>query len=165
MITQRCKLNLIPGIVLPRINAVQYDYGSRVLEFPIWDGEQRFTLTGAMSARIQGTKPDRLGFDYAATIDTTNNIITANLTQQMTVISGEVVCGIVLMKSGERIGTLSFVLDVQPSALNDQTSTSQSDLPDIIDQARSNMLAAAASATEAKSYAEGGKIYKNSIQY
>ena len=156
MITQRCNLNLVPGIVLPRIHVVQYDYGSRVLEFPIWDGEQRFTLTGAMSARIQGTKPDRLGFDYAATIDTSNNIVTADLTQQMTVIRGEVVCGIVLMKSNERIGTLNFILDVQPAALNDDTSTSESVLPDIIDQARANMLAAAASATEAKSYAEGG---------
>ena len=156
MITQSCNLNLVPGIVLPRINVVQYDYGSRVLKFPIWDGEQRFTLTGAMSARIQGTKPDRLGFDYAATIDTSNNIVTADLTQQMTVIRGEVVCGIVLMKSNERIGTLNFILDVQPAALNDDTSTSESVLPDIIDQARANMLAAAASATEAKSYAEGG---------
>lgn len=156
MITQSVKLNLIPGIVLPRLNAVQYDYGSRVLEFPIWNGEQRFALTGAMTARIQGTKPDRLGFDYAATVDTTNNKIVADLTQQMTVVKGEVICEIVLFKSNERIGTLNFVLDIQPAALNDETSTSQSDLPDIIDLARANMLAAAASATEAKSYAEGG---------
>jgi len=156
MITQSTNLNLIPGKVLPRVNAVQYDYGSRILEFPIWNGEQRFILTGAMTARIQGTKPDRLGFDYAATVDTTNNIITADLTDQMTPISGEVMCEIVLKKSNERIGTLNFVLVVQPAALNDQTSTSKSDLPDIIALAEEQMHAAAASATKAQSYAEGG---------
>ena len=156
MITQSTNLNLIPGKVLPRVNAVQYDYGSRILEFPIWNGEQRFILTGAMTARIQGTKPDRLGFDYAATVDTTNNIITADLTNQMTPISGEVMCEIVLKKSNERIGTLNFVLVVQPAALNDQTSTSKSDLPDIIALAEEQMHAAAASATKAQSYAEGG---------
>ena len=156
MITQIIKLNLVPGKVLPRANVVQYDVGSRNLEFQIWDGEQRFILTGAMTARIQGTKPDRLGFDYAATVDTTDNIITADLTQQMTPVSGEVMCEIVIKKTGERIGTLNFVLVVQPAALNETTSTSESDLPDIIALAEAQMHQCMASATEAKSYAEGG---------
>ena len=156
MITQIIKLNLIPGKVLPRANAVQYDYGSRDLQFQIWDGEQRFILTGAMTARIQGTKPDRLGFDYAATVDTTNNIITADLTDQMTPVKGEVMCEIVIKKTDERIGTLNFVLEVQPAALNEDTSTSKSDLPDIIALAEAQMHQCMASATEAKSYAEGG---------
>lgn len=156
MIKQITNLNLIPGKVLPRVNAVQYDYGSRDLEFPIWNGQQRFTLTGEMTARIQGTKPDRLGFDYAATIDTTNNVITADLTNQMTPISGEVMCEIVLKKSGERIGSLNFVLVVQPAALNDATSTSESHLPDIIALAEEQMHQCMISATKAESYAVGG---------
>ena len=156
MIKQITNLNLIPGKVLPRVNAVQYDYGSRDLEFPIWNGQQRFTLTGEMTARIQGTKPDRLGFDYAATIDTTNNVITADLTNQMTPVSGEVMCEIVLKKSGERIGSLNFVLVVQPAALNDATSTSESDLPDIIALAEEQMHQCMISATKAESYAVGG---------
>ena len=156
MIKQITNLNLIPGKVLPRVNAVQYDYGSRDLEFPIWNGQQRFTLTGEMTARIQGTKPDRLGFDYAATIDTTNNVITADLTNQMTPVSGEVMCEIVLEKSGERIGSLNFVLVVQPAALNDATSTSESDLPDIIALAEEQMHQCMISATKAESYAVGG---------
>lgn len=156
MIKQITNLNLIPGKVLPRVNAVQYDYGSRDLEFPIWNGQQRFTLTGEMTARIQGTKPDRLGFDYAATIDTTNNVITADLTNQMTPVSGEVICEIVLKKSGERIGSLNFVLVVQPAALNDATSTSESELPDIIALAEEQMHQCMISATKAESYAVGG---------
>ena len=142
MITQITKLNLIPGVVLPRINVTQYDYGSRVLQFQIWDGEQRFTLTNVMSARIQGTKSDRHGFDYNANVDITNNIITADLTQQMTAAKGDCVCEIVISKSNERIGSLNFVLAVQPAALNDDTDVSDSDLPDIIAGAEEQMLLA-----------------------
>lgn len=144
MITQIVKLNLIPGIVLPRINIVQYDKESRTLQFEIWNGEQRFILTNQMSAKIQGTKSDRKGFDYTATIDTTNNIVVADLTQQMSAAKGEAICGIILLKGGERIGTLNFVMDVRPAALNDDTDISDSDLPDIIAQATEQMLTAEA---------------------
>lgn len=156
MITQTTNLNLIPGTVLPRINVVQYDTGSRTLEFAIFNGTQRFTLTNAMTAEIQGTKPDRLGFSYAATVDDTNNIIVANLTQQMTAAKGEALCEIVLKKGSERIGTLNFIMNVQPAALNDDTVISDSELPDIIAVATEQMEAAAASATLAESYAKGG---------
>lgn len=171
MITQRAKLNLIPGVVLPRLNIVQYDKGSRTLEFEIWNGQQRFTLTNLMTARIQGTKPDRHGFDYSATVDTTNNIIVSNVTQQMTAAKGDAICEIVLNKGTERIGSLNFVLDIQPAALNDDTDVSESDLPDIIAMATEQMLTAEAYAkgtqdgvpvtSEQAGYHDNSKYYKD----
>ena len=155
MITQVTKLNLVPGGVLPRINVTQYDYGSRALEFLIFNGDQRFTLASGMTARIQGTKPDKCGFDYAATVSTANNKITANLTQQMTACHGEVLTGLVILKNGERIGTINFILDVQQAGLSDETVVSDSELPDIITQATAQMEAAAASAKLAESFAKG----------
>lgn len=155
MITQVTKLNLVPGGVLPRINVTQYDYGSRALEFLIFNGDQRFTLASGMTARIQGTKPDKCGFDYAATVSTANNKITANLTQQMTACHGEVLTELVILKSGERIGTINFILDVQQAGLSDETVVSDSELPDIITQATAQMEAAAASAKLAESFAKG----------
>ena len=149
MITQRTKLNLIPGQVNPRINVTQYDYGSRTLEFEIWNGNQRFLLDSSISAAIQGTKPDNLGYAYTATVDTTNNIVVADLTQQMTPVKGNVVSELVLTKSGERIGTLNFILDVQQAALNDETVISDSELPAIITEATAQMEAAQAAAREA----------------
>ena len=149
MITQVTKLNLVPGGVLPRINVTQYDYGSRALEFLIFNGDQRFTLASGMTARIQGTKPDKFGFDYAATVSTANNKITANLTQQMTACHGDVLTELVILKNGERIGTINFILDVQKSGLNDETVVSDSELPDIIAQATEQMERAEAAATTA----------------
>ena len=155
MITQVTKLNLVPGGVLPRINVTQYDYGSRALEFLIFNGDRRFTLASGMTARIQGTKPDKFGFDYAATVSTANNKITANLTQQMTACHGEVLTELVILKNGERIGTINFILDVQQAGLSDETVVSDSELPDIITQATAQMEAAAASAKLAESFAKG----------
>ena len=155
MITQVTKLNLVPGGVLPRINVTQYDYGSRALEFLIFNGDQRFTLASGMTARIQGTKPDKCGFDYAATVNTSSNKITANLTQQMTACHGEVLTELVILKNGERIGTINFILDVQQAGLSDETVVSDSELPDIITQATAQMEAAAQSAENAEAWAKG----------
>ena len=155
MITQTTNLNLIPGRALPRINATQYDYGSRTMTFAIYNGDQRFTLASGMTAQIQGTKPDKHGFSYAATVSTANNIITANLTQQMTAVAGDVLCELVISKSGERIGTLNFILAVQQAALNEETDTSGSDFPDIIAMATAQMEAAAASAKDSEAWAKG----------
>lgn len=156
MITQSTNLNLIPGRALPRINATQYDVSSRALTFAIYDGDQRFTLTSGTTARIQGRKPDGHAFDYAATVSTTNNVVTASITQQMTAAAGEVLCEIILQKNSERIGTLNFILAVQETPLNGQVP-SDSDLADIITLATKQMNAAAASAQEAESWAKGTK--------
>jgi hypothetical protein len=143
-INQRIKLNLIPGVVLPRINVVQFDKGSRWLFFEIWNGESRYLLNSGMSARIQGTKADRHCFDYAASIDTTNNVVAKNIEEQMTAAKGECLCEIVLTEGSTRIGTLNFILDVQPAALNEDSDTSRSDLPDIIAMATEQMYTAEA---------------------
>ena len=144
MITQTLQLNLVPKGVWPRLYVSQYDAGSRTLTFEIYNGDQRFTLTSGTTAKIQGTKPDRHGFSYDANVDTSNNVITADITQQMTAAHGEAYCELVLFKSGQRIGTLNFVMMIQQAGLNDETDTSDSDLPDIIAEATEQMLTAEA---------------------
>ena len=156
MITQRINLNLIPGQVLPRFNVSQYDKGSRTLEFILFNGNQSFTLTSSMTARIQGTKADMHAFDYAATVDTSNQKIVADLTQQMAAAPGDVTCELVLYQGTQRLGTCNFVIAVEPAALSDEAIISDSELPDIIAMATEQMEAAAASATLAESYAKGG---------
>ena len=156
MITQRINLNLIPGQVLPRFNVSQYDKGSRTLEFILFNGNQSFTLISSMTARIQGTKADMHAFDYAATVDTSNQKIVADLTQQMAAAPGDVTCELVLYQGTQRLGTCNFVIAVEPAALSDEAIISDSELPDIIAMATEQMEAAAASATLAESYAKGG---------
>lgn len=155
MIVQQIDLNLIPGSVPPWINVTQYDYASRTLRFNIYNGTSRFTLTSGITALIEGTKPDGHGFSYSATVNVSNNYVQASLTQQMTIVAGNVRCNIVLLSGNERIGTLAFILNVQRAGLNNDTDTSGSELPTIIDLARSNQEAAAASALESEGWAKG----------
>lgn len=154
MITQSTNLNLIPGQVLPHINVSQYDYGSRTLEFKLFNGNQSFTLTSSMTAKISGTKADMHGFEYDATVDTTNQKIVADLNQQMTAAAGDVTCELIIKKSGERLGTCNFVISVEKAALGDDTIVSDTELPAIIAEATAQMEAAAQSASQAATSAQ-----------
>lgn len=154
MITQSTNLNLIPGQVLPHINVSQYDYGSRTLEFKLFNGNQSFTLTSSMTAKISGTKADMHGFEYDATVDTTNQKIVADLNQQMTAAAGDVTCELIIKKSGERLGTCNFIISVEKAALGDDTIVSDTELPAIIAEATAQMEAAAQSASQAATSAQ-----------
>ena len=129
MITQAINLNLIPGQVLPRVNVSQYDSGTRTLQMTLFNGEQIFNVPSGASGFIQGTKPDRTGFQYAATVTAGSNIVTIDITQQMTAVKGEVVCELVLANDDDRIATVNFIIYVEPAALADDTIISETELP------------------------------------
>lgn len=136
MITQSINLNLIPGAVPPRIKVSQYDFGSRTLQFTLFNGTSHFT-TASLTARIQGTKPDNHGFSYDATYD--EGVVTADITRQMTACAGAVICELVIVDgSNNELGTGNFILDVEPSALSEDTDISDTEIPAIIDAAETN---------------------------
>lgn len=132
MITQRTNVNLIPGRVNPRINVSQYDKGSRTLQFVLYNGDAAYSITSGTTALIQGTKPDGHGFQLSATVTTGSNLVTANLTEQMAIVAGDVVCELVLLKGSEKLATANFVLAVEPTALKDSAAMSDSELPIIL---------------------------------
>ena len=136
MITQSINLNLIPGAVPPRIKVSQYDFGSRTLQFTLFNGTSPFT-TASLTARIQGTKPDNKGFSYDATYNA--GVVTADVTRQMTACAGAVTCELVIVDgSNNELGTGNFILDVEPSALSEDTDISDTEIPAIIDAAETN---------------------------
>lgn len=129
MITQSINLNLITGQVLPRVNASQYDNNSRTLTMYLYDGELTFNIPNGVSGYIQGTKPDRTGFQYLATVAAGSNVVTFDITEQMTAVAGDVTCELVLVDGDDRIATVNFILHVEPAALSDDTVISETDLP------------------------------------
>lgn len=129
MITQALNLNLIPGQVLPRVNVSQYDSGTRTLQMSLYNGTQAFNVTSGVLGFIQGTKPDRTGFQYSATVTSGSNVVTADITQQMTAVSGDVVTELVLVSGDDQIATVNFIIHVEPAALADDTVISDTELP------------------------------------
>lgn len=129
MITQSINLNLITGQVLPRVNASQYDSNTRTLTMYLYDGELAFNIPSGVAGYIQGTKPDRTGFQYLATVTANSNVVTFDITEQMTAVAGDVTCELVLVDGDDRIATVNFILHVEPAALSDDTIISETELP------------------------------------
>ena len=151
MITKTTYLDMTPGGVPPVIHVSQYDADEDALVFNLYNGSTPFTA--GTTATIEGTKPDMTGFTYAASYS--DNVVTADLTEQMTAVAGAVVCEVRITDGSNVVGTQNFVLSVEPAALSDGTVISDTDIP-LLQQA----IDAAATAVTAASqfYSTGQKI-------
>ena len=187
-ITQTFHLNLIPEQGPTVIHCDQYDEGTGRLIIKLYDGDVAYAPTG--TAKIQGRKPDGHGFEYDATLS--GNTVTANLTKQMTAVAGPVRCQVVVKESSDRTGTFVFILEVQHSALPDDTEMSDSDyqfIEQALEQTQEMVEDAEAWAVgerggvpvdptdptydnnskywayQASQYAQGGLIFKGSVAF
>ena len=132
MITQTHDLNLIPGSVPPVVNVTQFDKTARTLVFNLWDGETSFSVPSGAAVTIRGTKPDGNGFEYTATAS--GSAVSMNIQQQMATCAGSVRCEVRITSGTQILGTADFILEVKPSALNENTPLSETELP-LIEQA------------------------------
>lgn len=187
-ITQTFDLNLIPEQAPVVVHCDQYDKGTGRLIVKLYEGDVAYTPSG--SAVIQGCKPDGHGFQYNAALS--GNTVTANLTEQMTIVAGHVRCQIVVTETTGRTGTFVFILDVQKSALPSDTDMSESEyqiveelLEDIQDYAEDAEAWAVGErggvpvgptdptynnnaeywAYQASQYAQGGLVFKGSVAF
>ena len=138
MTTQTINLNMISGGVLPVVYASQYDNQVDALVFNLYDGASVFEIPVGASVLINGTKPPvdggtPTGFSYSAASFSGNQVV-CNVTQQMTAVIGDIICELRVRTLSEIIGSLNFVLRVEPSALNDDTVLSETEIP-LIEQA------------------------------
>ena len=150
------KLNLIPGSVLPVVNVSQYDKG-RHFALQIYEGATAYDLTGK-DVQIRGTKPDGNGFAYDSTdgaISVSGSTVTVSTLQQMTACGGQTMCELRITESGVILGTLNFILMVEPSALSDDTPISDTDIPAIERDFEAALAEAEADALEAEGWARG----------
>lgn len=129
---QKFRLHLTPDRRPPVVYANQYDVG-RVFQATILDVDgSAYTFTNE-TVVICGTKPDGTGFSYDATAS--GHAVTFSTTGQMTVVHGYVRCGIIITQGSTVIGTLAFLLYVQPAALQTGTIISSDDFGSIITEA------------------------------
>lgn len=79
------------------------------------DGRLVFEMDDSYgSVTIQGTRPDGGHFEHAATLN--NNVVTADLETDMTLVSGDVFAQLVFTENDERTGSQVFILRVQKEA-------------------------------------------------
>ena len=130
---QIVKVNLIPGIIPSVLHLSQYDTGAgRPITFSVYDGSQAFTIPSGVSIAFEGTKSDGKGFSFTCSKSGSNALLT-NYTNQMTALSGKIMCQLVFTDtSGGRVGSLPVLMVVTPAGINGDTVISDSDIEAII---------------------------------
>lgn len=133
MTTQTKDINMISGGVRSYVNVSQYDVGSEI-KFALYNNSSAFTPPAGTTVRVEGRKPDGNGFSYSASLS--DNVVTVTVTDQMTVLSGEVLCELRLTKDSVDIGTANFILAVEEAPINSDIPISDTEIPAIIELAR-----------------------------
>lgn len=154
MIIQRFNLNLIPNQSPVIVHVNQYDTGTGRLIATLYEGNEPYSPNG--TAVIQGTKPDGHGFQYTATLD--GNVVTADLTEQMSPVAGDVRAQIVVTESSGETGTFVFIMRVQPSALPSDADMSESDyqyIEEAIREAQEAVIDSHDNAENSEAWAQG----------
>ena len=150
-------LDVSPGGIPPIIHLSQYDKLTRTIVFNLIDDTGTYAIPSGAIATVRGTKPDKTGFEYEGIIS--GNTVTVNVQDQMTVCAGRIPCEIRISGFDESVlGTANFLLDIEPAALLDNTTISETELP-LIEQATEAVAPTLAAAKEAKTYASEASGY------
>lgn len=116
---QRINLNLIPNGVAQVIHLSQNDYINGELEFFLFYGST--VLADPISnAMIKGLKPDGNIFLYNAT-NISGNVVTFDVKEQMTVISGDVPCKIRIQTADGAKHSKTVILRCEADPTADRT--------------------------------------------
>ena len=151
MITQEIDLNLIPSSEPVVVHLNQYDEGYQRLICHLYNGTVPYTPTDA-TVKVQGTKPDKHGFQYYCDINGSTVYVDINL--QMTACFGRVPTQLIVTESTGVTGSFAFELDVQESALELDIDISETDIPIYTEEAQEAAQRARQSATSAEQSAE-----------
>lgn len=150
------KLNLVPGGspggILPRVRVSQGDAEDRIIQFELFDGLTPADMSDVDQCYIGGMKPDGNGFTVSCTV--TSNVATAILTDQATVLAGEIRCKLYLLSATGSVRSAPFTLDVDPDPLAD-AGTSDTDITAIVQAAAMYANNASESADAAAQAATG----------
>ena len=126
MTTQTFNLDLIPNGIPPIVYVSQYDKGQEWI-FNIVKENQLFNIPQDSTVTVQGTKKDGTGFQYPCTYSGYQVFVTEE--QQMTIFNGDVKAEIVISNGDDLIGTLNFIIRIEPAPLNEDTIISETMLP------------------------------------
>lgn len=109
------KLDLVPGKKMPSLHASQFDDG-REHGIDLFENGVVYKLDGTETLTINERKGDDCicSLDIENTFTGSNHIVFAS-TEQMCAVWGNNICELVIAKGEKTIGTLNFILEVEPS--------------------------------------------------
>ena len=170
MANQRIKANLIPSydMINPVIHLAQYDMSDgtgKQVEIELYYGADKYTIPSGSTVTFRGTKRDKTGYSYEIT-SFADNVVTVDVKPQMTVLSGKHNAELRISKGNTISNTIKFVMDIDGSALADDTKISETDLSVIekASQAYDFCVSAKDKVEEAKASAESAIQTKTEVE-
>ena len=129
MIEQVYNLNLIPDGVPVIVKVSQADSNTRTLKFNLYNGSELYQIPAGTEVEIVGTKENNKFFVYYCSFE--GHVVKVKVVQQMTSRKGDVTCKLRLTQNDgvDILGTASFVMRVDRSALPDDSDLSETDVP------------------------------------
>lgn len=127
MVTQTYTISTVKNTVPPKVKMSQYDSASRTITFSVVDGSgSAVSLTGK-TVTVEGTRID--GHAFAANCTVSGSTVTFTETVDMTNTAGDHPAEIVIRENGQRLGTMNFVISVEPAAMDEGANITHEDLP------------------------------------
>lgn len=109
---EQINLNLIPGRTMPVAHASQYDVG-RTIRFNLFEGDTIYTLDGTETVNVNVRKTDGNIVTAALVVTASATYVDVVTTEQMTACYGSNLAEIQIIKDGDTLGTLNFILEIE----------------------------------------------------
>lgn len=153
-ITLYAKLDMTPGAVPTVVHRSQYD-SDFTLVFSLYTRTGDFVIASGTTARMRGTKTTGTGYSVPVTLNVSAKTVTVTGDQQMTAAAGSNIFEIVLYQGDLEICSSNFVLAVERAAMDMDTITDETVVPEL-ERLNEYIEQAAEVAAYAESWAVGG---------
>ena len=125
MVTQAYTISTVRNAVPPKVKMSQYDYGLRTINFSVVDGSGSAIDLSSYDVTVEGTRIDGHAFATACAIS--GNVATFTDTVDMTNAAGDHSAELVIRDGDDRLGTMNFVISVEPAAMDEDAELSPED--------------------------------------
>lgn len=155
----RKKLDMTPGAVPTVVHRSQYDSDFSII-FELFARTGEFVIESGTTARLRGTKTSGTGYSVEIPLNISTKTVTITGDAQMTVAAGNNIFEVVLYLDDLEICSSNFVLAIERAAMDKDTITDATVVPELerldeyIEQAAD--IAAREGAAYAESWAVGG---------
>ena len=156
-ITLYAKLDMTPGAVPTVVHGSQYD-SDFTLVFSLYTRTGDFVIASGTTARMRGTKTTGTGYSVPVTLNVSAKTVTVTGDQQMTAAAGSNIFEIVLYQGDLEICSSNFVLAVERAAMDMDTITDATVVPELERLDEYIEQAAEYGAREGAAYAESWAV-------
>lgn len=125
MVTQNYTISTVKVATPPKVKMSQYDYGMRTITFAVVDGSGAAVDLTGKTVTVEGTRID--GHAFATTCTVADNEATFVDTVDMTNAAGDHPAELVVRQNDERLGTMNFIISVEPAAMDEDASIDPED--------------------------------------